>query len=131
MTRFNIIGFGNASSPWHPRKTCPMHHAVLVPKRNESGDYEPGMLQCPLCGSTYSEKEAPNQEGISVKHGQQGQTAIISGKRKKRYFDKQGNEINPDDKDTLDLIRQGYNITYYHEEKTEDNRPGTKRKIIR
>jgi hypothetical protein len=86
-SKFNMISLSNASrsSPWHPRKLCPIHHAVLVPKRNESGDYEPGMLQCPICGSTYSEKDAPNQEGISVNHGQQGQTAIISGKKNKKY----------------------------------------------
>jgi hypothetical protein len=56
MTRFNIIGFSNASGPWHSKKTCPLHHAVLIPKRNDStGEYETGMLRCPLCGSTYSD----------------------------------------------------------------------------
>jgi hypothetical protein len=59
--KFNIISLGNASrsSPWHPRKLCPIHYAILIPKRNDTtGEYETGMLRCPLCGSTYSEKQA-------------------------------------------------------------------------
>ena len=71
MSRFNIIGFSDASSPWHPRKLCPIHSAVLVPKRNDTtGEYEPGLLRCPLCGSTYNEKQAfttitTNEEGVN------------------------------------------------------------------
>jgi hypothetical protein len=46
--------------------------------------------------------------------GQTTKAMIITGKRKKRYFDKQGKEIN--DKDTLDLIQQGANVISYHEQ---------------
>jgi hypothetical protein len=69
--RFNILGFSMPSSKLHPTKLCPIHHAVLVPKRNDTtGEYETGMLRCPLCGSTYSEKQAfttitTNEEGVN------------------------------------------------------------------
>jgi hypothetical protein len=46
--------------------------------------------------------------------GQTTKAMIITGKRKKKYFDKQGKEIN--DKDTLDLIQQGANVISYHEQ---------------
>ncbi|HJY11112.1 MAG TPA: hypothetical protein VJ250_09175 [Nitrososphaeraceae archaeon] len=69
ISKFNIISLSNASSPWHPRKLCPTHHAVLIPKRNDTtGEYEPGLLRCPLCGSTYIENEAfitTNEERVN------------------------------------------------------------------
>jgi hypothetical protein len=135
--RFNILGFSMPSSRWRATKTCPIHHAVLVPKRKEKQDdtttisdtWEEGLF-CPLCGSCYTEKEAGTEEHYKSMFGPQ-QSKIITGKKlNKRYYDKQGNQIPADDKDTLDLIAQGYNITYYHEEKQEDNKPGRK-KIIR
>jgi hypothetical protein len=50
----NIIGFGpdwqrQRSSRWIPTKTCPFHHCILIPKKKENGEYEPG-LWCPKCG---------------------------------------------------------------------------------
>jgi hypothetical protein len=51
----------------------------------------------------------------SVKHGQQGQTAIITGKKtSKKYYDKSGNLVT--DKDLIDLIQQGANLISYHEQ---------------
>jgi DNA-directed RNA polymerase subunit M/transcription elongation factor TFIIS len=59
MARFNIIGFGpgwQRSSRWYPTKTCAVHSGtILIPKRDESGEYEPGVLICPECGSRYTQ----------------------------------------------------------------------------
>jgi hypothetical protein len=68
-----------------------------------------------MCGSHYTEKEAGTAEAIKAKFkGQTTKAMIITGKRKKKYYDKQGKEIN--DKDTLDLIQQGANVISYHEQ---------------
>jgi hypothetical protein len=86
IKKFNIISLSNASrsSRWHPRKLCPIHHAVLIPKRNDTtGEYETGMLLCPLCGSHYTEKEAGTDEAIKGNFNpKQTGPRIISGKSK-------------------------------------------------
>lgn len=62
-----------------------------------------------------STEEAPNEEGIKLKHEKNQQSAIVSAKRKKKYYDKFGTEIN--DPDLIKDIQQGANVVYYHEEK--------------
>jgi hypothetical protein len=120
-SKFNIIGFDSAYSKWKPTRTCPVHHCVLVPKKKENtsstvGDkWEEGLF-CPLCGSCYKESEAGTEEHYTSLHGPHHSKIITSKKQNKKYYDKSGNKINPEDKDTLDLIAQGYNITYYHEQ---------------
>ena len=72
-----------------------------------------GQLRCPTCGYTYKKEEAPNEEGISIKHNKQ-QTRIISAKNKnKKYYDKQGNLIT--DETLLQDIANGANVISYHE----------------
>jgi hypothetical protein len=48
--------------------------------------------------------EAPNEECISIKHGQQ-QTKIIRPKQKNKYCDPQGNLIN--DPDLIQEVQRG------------------------
>ena len=118
MAKFNIIGFWDKpQSRWTPTKTCPYHHCVLIPKRDESGVYEPGVLQCPECGTPYLEKDAETEEQIKGKHRKQ-QSRIVQPKKKKKYYDKQGNEIT--DPDLIQDIKQGKTVVYYKEEKLED-----------
>ncbi|HXV88928.1 MAG TPA: hypothetical protein VD710_07540 [Nitrososphaeraceae archaeon] len=112
--RFNIIGF-NVSSKWRPTKSCATCHAILVPRVDlKTGDPMPGLM-CPRDGTPYTEKEAPSEEGLKGKFKGKQMTRIISAKSKKKYYDKQGNEIN--DPDLIQDIRQGANVLYYHEEK--------------
>lgn len=113
--RFNIIGFSN-SSPWRPTKTCVIHPGrVLVRRVNlETGEFIGGLM-CPKCGMPYLENEpTATQEGITPKHGKQD-TRIITAKSRKKYVDKQGNEIN--DPDIIAEIKKGNTVVSYHEEK--------------
>ena len=73
-------------------------------------------MNCSICGYTFREEEAPNEEGVTIKHKQQ-QTKIISGKGKKKYYDKFGTEIN--DPDFIQDIVQGANPIYYKEDKPQ------------
>lgn len=118
--RFNIIFFNTepSYSNWTPKKHCAYHPGTrLIQGWDEKGGYVPGVLQCPQCGKRYtSESPAPTDEEIKSKHGQTKPRIITAKTRKKRYFDSSGNEINQDDKDIMNLIAQGYQIKYYHEE---------------
>ena len=102
--RFNIIGFGTEDIVEY--KHCPLDPGVRLIKIK-------GDLKCPTCGYIYTKEEAPNEEGVSIKHNKQ-QTAIISGKGKRKYYDKSGNEIN--DPDLIQDIQQGANVISYNEE---------------
>jgi hypothetical protein len=101
--KYNIIGFGSENITQY--KHCPLDPGVRLIKIK-------GDLKCPKCGYIFREKEAPNEEGVSIKHKQQ-QTRIISGKGKKKYYDKFGSEIT--DETLIKDIQQGANVTYYKE----------------
>jgi hypothetical protein len=102
--RFNIIGFGSEDIIEY--KHCPLDVGVRLIKTMKG-------LQCPKCGYIYRNEEAPNEEGISIKHNEQ-QTRIVSGKKKKKYRDKFGTEIN--DPDLIADIRRGAEGISYREE---------------
>jgi hypothetical protein len=74
-------------------------------------------------------KSEKTDNGISGKdrgyEHQKKRTAIISPKKKKKYYDKQGNKIN--DPDLLKEIMQGANVISYHEIKSGED----KRHIVR
>jgi uncharacterized Zn finger protein (UPF0148 family) len=76
------------------------------------------MLLCPQCGTSYFEKETAIQDQVKSKHDPtSNQTKIISGKsQKKKYYDKQGNEIT-DPELIQDMIR-GLTVISYREEKS-------------
>lgn len=123
--KWNIIGFNFGKRyKWQDDgwdgsteyRHCPFHTGTrLIRKRDE-----PNVLQCPSCGSTYLENEAPNEEGIQVKHTKQ-QTKIIQPKKKKKYYDEKGNEIN--DEQLLKDIANGARVIKYNEEKSGENKP--------
>jgi len=118
--KFNLIGFNFPhSSTWHPKKTCPWHHVTLIPKRNDKGEYETGWLQCPQCGSSFAEhdNEAPTEDTLNLKYKKTKPQIITARKKKKKYYDKQGNLINTDDKEIMQDIASGKTVISYHEEK--------------
>jgi len=66
-----------------------------------------------MCGSlTYLEKDTPSQEQIKPSHKMQ-QSKIIQPKKKKRYFDQQGNVIN--DETLIQDAKLGKTIIRYEE----------------
>lgn len=101
---YNIIGFG--SEDIREYKHCPLDPGVRLIKIK-------GELRCPSCGYTYKQQEAPNEESVKIKHEKQ-QTAIISGRRKKKHYSKDGNLIN--DPDLIAEIEKGANVISYREE---------------
>jgi hypothetical protein len=110
---FNLIGFNfNSSDPYIPSKTCVIHYGTpLISKRDE-----PGVLWCPECGMRYSEKDTGTDEAMKGKFkGPNQKSQIISAKKKKKYYDKQGNIIN--DPDLIADIERGATVISYHEEK--------------
>jgi hypothetical protein len=125
----NIIGFNFPnSSKWVPTKHCIIHHGTrLVSKLDE-----PGVLWCTQCGMPYTEKDTAAEERFNPEFGPSNKTNIISAKnKKKKYYDKQGNEIN--DQTLLDDIARGATVISYHEEKSgEDSSTiDKKRRIVR
>jgi hypothetical protein len=127
VSTWNLIGFnfGNSSKRygWQADgwdgsteyRHCPFHAGTRLLRKKD----QPGVLQCPKCGSTYLENEAPNEEGIEVKHGKQ-QAKIITGKKKKKYYDKNGNLIN--DEQLLKDIANGKVVISYNEQKSGEER---------
>jgi hypothetical protein len=106
--KFNIVGFGSENITEYKR--CPLDVGTRLIKIK-------GEWKCPRCGYVFKEQEAPNEEGVSIKHKQQ-QTEIVSAKGKKKYYDKFGNEIN--DETLIQDIQQGPMLsvtgkTYRHE----------------
>lgn len=97
--RFNIIGFGSEDIIEY--KQCPLDPGIRLEKIK-------GELRCPKCGYTYRKEEAVNEESVKVKH-LQTKPAIITAKKKKKYYDKSGNEIKDPD-----LF--GKNVISYHED---------------
>jgi hypothetical protein len=130
---WNLIGFGFQkrynwqSDGWDGStvRHCPFHPGIrLIRKKDQQG-----VLQCVKCGSTYLENEVPNEEGIQVKHTNKQQTKIITAKKKKKQYDKQGNEIN--DEQLLKDIANGKHVIRYNEYKVEGDPTKVKRHIVR
>ena len=114
--KFNIIGFNfHSSDRYIPSKCCVIHYGTpLISKRDE-----PGVLWCPLCGSRYSEKDTATTEDIKGKFkGPNQKSQIISAKKKRKYYDSEGNIIN--DPDLIADIERGATVISYHEEIHEE-----------
>jgi hypothetical protein len=120
--RFNLFGFNftrYSTIPPEKWKHCTIHQGTrLISKLDE-----PGVLWCPLCGTTYLPKDTTTDERIKPKHTKQ-QTKIVQAKKQKKYFDDKGNEIN--DELLLKDIANGANVISYHEQKS-----GKERYVVR
>jgi uncharacterized Zn finger protein (UPF0148 family) len=116
--KVNIIGFNfHSSDRYIPSKVCVIHYGTpLISKKDE-----PGVLWCPECGTPYSEKDTATSEDIKGKFkGPNQKTNIISAKKKRKYYDKQGNLIT--DPDLIQDIERGATVYSYREEKSgEEN----------
>jgi len=111
--KFNIIGFGPSYSviPPDKYKHCVVHPGTrLISKPDEAG-----ILFCPLCGTSYLQNDTSTEERITPKHNKQ-QTRIITPKKSKKYYDKQGNLIN--DEQLIKDIANGKTVIYYNEVKS-------------
>jgi len=122
--RFNIVGFSNYEPVKHK------HCIFCTGRRLQPDPHDNDKLMCFTCGYSVLAEEAPNDENISIKHDKQ-QTRIVSGKGKKRYYDKSGNEIN--DEQLIQDIQQGAHVISYHEQKQGEDTTIDKRnrRIIR
>lgn len=76
---------------------------------------EPGVLMCPQCGTSYLPKDTISEERFAPSATPKTQTRIITPKKKKKYCDKQVNEIN--DEQLLKDMARGANVIRYHEDK--------------
>jgi hypothetical protein len=92
--RFNLIGFNfNRASriPAENYKHCIIHEGTRVISKPD----EPGVLFCPLCGTTYLPKDTATDETVHSLFGPtSNQTKIVQAKKQKKYYDEIGNEIN-------------------------------------
>jgi hypothetical protein len=75
------------------------------------------VLWCTQCGMPYTEKDTAAEERFNPEFGPKStKIQIISAKKKnKKYFDKQGNEIN--DETLMQDIQRGATVYDYHEDK--------------
>lgn len=119
MGKFNIIGFGlqNYSTiPPDKYKHCVVHPGTrLISKLDD-----PGVLMCPQCGTTYLPKDSISEENFEPTSSPKTQTRIMTPKKSKKHYDKQGNEIN--DETLLKDITRGVNVIKYHEQKSGKER---------
>ena len=130
MIKFNIIGFGprNRYYKWMDDegwdgqtvyRHCVFHPGTrLIPKKGEND-----LLWCPKCGATYNEEkdEALKDEDFDAEYSPQAKTRIISaGKKKKKYYDKQGNLIT--DPTLINDIQRGMNVIWYNEQKSGEEK---------
>ena len=91
--KFNIIGFWDKpQSRWRATKTCVIHYGtILVPKKDKNGEYEPGVLWCPECGTSYLEKDTATEEHVKSMFGpSSNQSRIIQVKKKRKFYDSHG-----------------------------------------
>lgn len=128
MKGWNLIGFNfpNSSmvdtSKW---KKCVAHPGSrLISKLDE-----PGVLYCPLCGTSYLPKDTLSEERFDPSATPKNQTKIIQPKKKKKYLDESGNEIN--DAQLLKDIANGAHVISYHEYKVEGDPKKPKRHVVR
>jgi hypothetical protein len=106
--KFNIIGFSNYENK--ENKHCVHHQGT----RLIQDLYDPDKLFCPTCGVSYLPKDTGIDEKVKIRHSPEGQQSrIISPKKKKKYYDKQGHEIT--DPSVIADIQSGKTIIYYNE----------------
>jgi hypothetical protein len=120
MGKFNLIGFDFQNySNIDPQK---WKHCIVHPgTRLISKLDEPGTLWCPQCGTPYVPKDTISDENFRPSASPKKQTKIITTKRRKKYYDKQGNEIN--DEQLLKDIANGRTVISYTEVKSGEDKP--------
>ena len=107
--KFNLIGFSDKQVTAKNR-TCIIHQGTTLIPHTE----QPDLLFCPLCGTSYQPKDTAVNERFNPKFGPSNKTAIVTAKKKKKYYDKSGNEIT--DPTLIQDILQGVTVISYHEQ---------------
>lgn len=126
--KFNIIGFGLQNYSTIPNdhwKHCVVHPGSRLISKPD----EPGILMCPQCGTTYQPKDTISEERFDPSATPKTQTKIITPKKSKKYYDKNGNEIN--DEQLLKDIANGVHVISYHEYKVQGDPKKPKRHVVR
>lgn len=113
--KFNLIGFSFQNEP--AKKHCVIHPGTRLIQKED----DPDVWYCTMCGTVYLEKDTGNDENITSEYGPTQQTSIISAKKKKKFYDKSGNEIT--DPELIKEIMQGANVISYHETKIGNDKP--------
>lgn len=108
-SKYNILGFGSEDVIEY--KHCPIDIGIRLIKTKRG-------LSCPTCGYIYKKEDAPNEESINIKHKQQ-KPMIVSAKKTKKYYSKDGNLIT--DETLIQDIQQGANVISYHEQNQYEN----------
>jgi len=120
---FNIFGFDRHKIDNTTYRYCSIHSY----KRLIESKTDPTLLFCPECGSEFKIEDTVAEEKISSMFGPgSSKPTIIQGKKKKRYFDDSGNEIN--DQTLINDIQRAVHVIRYHEEKSGEERVSVKRK---
>ena len=84
---------------------------------------------CECGGIGYKQDEGLADEQIHSKFGpSSNKTKIVQPKRKKKYYDDNGNEIN--DPTLIQDIKQGKTVVYYNEQKSGEDKPHVVRKLL-
>ena len=106
-----ILGLNKESNVKHYH--CPIDQGA----RMLAYPGEEGLYQCPICGMISNPSEVKADTRITSKFAVTQGKQIASGHNRcqgqKRYYDKAGHEINPNDKDVLFDLAQGRTIEYY------------------
>jgi hypothetical protein len=95
-----------------PQKTCPIHPGVPVVQMKGE---DPELLFCCQCGTPYKEEDTITKENFNPESGPANKTFIVTGKKKKKYYDKQGNQIT--DPDLIADVKRGSTVISYREQK--------------
>lgn len=125
--RFNLIGFGLSKHGWRWQDDgCgpveePIRHCVIHIGRRLLRSEDPAVMFCPECGMRYNlnlNEAPPGEDTLKTKIPVNQKPKIISGKgrRKKRYTDKFGTEVN--DPDLIRDIQAGVTVVSYREQKS-------------
>lgn len=122
--RFNIIGFDFPnSSRITPDK---YKHCVVHPgSRLISKPDEPGMLMCPLCGTSYLPKDSISEERFDPSVTPKTQTRIITPTKSKKSLI---NRLMKLMMNTTQNIANGANVISYTEVKSGKERTVVKRR---
>ncbi len=111
--KFNLIGFDFTTHRDPAKyKTCVFHHSILIKSKED-----PNLLLCRECGLSYQERDTGIEERIDSMFGPgSNKPAIITAKKKKKYYDDLGNEIN--DETLIQDIQRGMHVIRYEETKS-------------
>jgi hypothetical protein len=114
VTKFNMIDFHFSNKPiYEQHRHCSIHVGTRLLKAKD----DPNLLLCPECGCEYLLNETSVDQNIQSKFSPNNSgTKIISGKKKRKYYDVLGHEIT--DPEILAEAQRGKTVISYNEQKS-------------